>query len=98
MPRNFGSGTGELELPPPHVVLRKTNCSIATAPASVTTARLTPRTRSAEAAIRSPMAVAPIAPISIAHGKPTPWSTARCETMKPETPASASWTIEIWPT
>ena len=50
-PKIFGAGTGELELPPPHVVLRKTNCSIATAAASVTTARLTPRTRSAETAI-----------------------------------------------
>ena len=30
-PPIFGSGTGELELPPPQVVLRKTNCSMATA-------------------------------------------------------------------
>ena len=45
---SFGSGTGELDVPPPHVEFRKTNCSIATAAASVTTARLTPRTRSAD--------------------------------------------------
>ena len=51
-PNSLGSGTGELEVPPPQVELRKTNCSIATAAASVTTARLTPRTRSAETADR----------------------------------------------
>ena len=47
-PHSLGSGTGELEVPPPQVELRKTNCSIITAAARVTTARLTPRTRSAE--------------------------------------------------
>ena len=37
-------------------------------------------------------------PASGASGKPIPASTARCETVKPATPASASWTTEIWPT
>ena len=69
MPKISGSGTGELELPPPQVVFRKTNCSIATAAASVTTARLTPRTRSAETATMSPHTVATSAPISIAQGE-----------------------------
>ncbi len=61
-------------MPPPHVEFRKTNCSIATAAASVTTARLTPRTRSAETAMIRPQIVATTAPISIPAGKPTPWS------------------------
>ena len=95
---SFGSGTGELEVPPPHVELVKTNCSIATAAASVITARLTPRTRRAEKPMPTPITVAPNAPISITHGKPTPWSVARWEMMKPEIPARASWTTEIWPT
>ena len=94
----MGSGTGELDVPPPQVELRKTNCSIATAAASVITARATPRTRRAEKPMRTPSTVAPQAPISITHGKPTPWSVARWERMKPEMPASASWTTEIWPT
>ena len=45
---------------------------MATAAASVTTARLTPRTRSAETAMTRPQTVAPTAPISIPSGKPTP--------------------------
>ena len=92
---SLGSGTGELDVPPPHVALRKTNCSIAYAAASVITARATPRTRRAENPIRTPSTVAPSAPISITHGKPTPWSVARWERMKPEMPARASWTTEI---
>ena len=48
--------------------------------------------------MRTPNTVAPKAPISIPAGKPTPWSVARWERMKPEMPASASWTTEIWPT
>ena len=95
---SLGSGTGELDVPPPHVEFRNTNCSIATAAARVTTARLTPRTRSADTAMIRPHTVAPTAPISIPAGKPTPWSAARWERMNPEIPASASWTIEIWPT
>ena len=94
----MGSGTGELEVPPPQVELRNTNCSIITAAARVTTARLTPRTRSAETATKRPTTVATQAPISMPSGNPTPWSVARCEIVNPEMPARASWTTEIWPT
>ena len=52
------AATGEPLGPPPQRVFRKPNCSIATAAASVTTARLTPRTRSADTAISSPTTVA----------------------------------------
>ena len=53
-PRIVGSGTGDADPPAPQVVLLNPNCSIATAAASVTTARLTPRTRSAEAPAAKP--------------------------------------------
>ena len=33
-----------------------------------------------------------------AKGKPIPALTARCEMVKPDTPASDSCTTEIWPT
>ena len=97
-PNRCGSGTGEPVLPPPQVLLTKPNWSIATAAPSVTTARLTPRTRSAEAAVSSPSSTAAAAPHNGASGKPMPASTAMCETTKPETPARASCTTEICPT
>src|SRR5215218_9024105 len=62
MPRIVGSGTGDADPPAPQVVLLKPNCSIATAAASVTTARLTPRTRSADAPAAKPTAVATATP------------------------------------
>ena len=58
MPTSLSSGTGEPVAPAPHVELAKPNCSMATAAASVTTARLTPRTRSAEAPATNPSTVA----------------------------------------
>ncbi len=53
-PNRCGSGTGEPVSPPPHVALMKPNLTIATAAPSVTTARLTPRTRSADTAVSEP--------------------------------------------
>ena len=97
-PKTCGEGTGEAAEPPPQVELTKPNCSIATAAASVTTARLTPRTRKAETPMTSPSKVAAATPSKGPSGNPMPWSTAMCETVKPATPASASWTTEIWPT
>ena len=61
-PKRCGSGTGEPVAPPPHVVLLKTKLKIATAAASVTTARLTPRTRSAETAVTRPSSTAAATP------------------------------------
>ena len=61
-PNHLGSGTGEPARPPPQVLLTKPKFSIATAPASVTTARLTPRTRTAETAVTRPMTIATAMP------------------------------------
>ena len=97
MPRNLSSGTGEPVAPAPHVELAKPNCSMATAAASVTTARLTPRTRSAEAPATKPSTVAARTPAMAASGKPTPASLERCETTKPEAPASATCISDTWP-
>ncbi len=71
---------------------------IATTAASVTTARLTPRTRSADAAVIRPRITATSVPARGARGKPIPAFTARCEIVNPETPASVNCTTEIWPT
>ena len=97
MPRNFSSGTGEPVAPAPQVALAKPNCSIATAAARVTTARLTPRTRSAEAPATKPSAVAASVPAMAASGKPMPASLKRCDTTKPEAPASATCMSDTWP-
>ena len=87
------------ESPPPQRRLTKPNCSIATAAASVTTARLTPRTRSAETADEQPEHGRDGAPISGPSGNAEAVRrSARCEMVKPATPASASCTTEIWPT
>src|ERR1700733_11723744 len=97
-PSSFSSGTGEPVWPPPQVVLRKPKFVIATTAASVTTARLTPRTRNADAAVIRPRMTATTTPASGARGKPIPALTARCEIVNPDTPASVSCTTEIWPT
>ena len=76
----------------------KPKLPIATAAASVTTARLTPRTRSAETAVIIPSTSAAAVPMMSAKGKPIPALTAKCEMVKPDTPARESWTTEIWPT
>ena len=96
-----GWATGDPWSPPPHLAFRKPNCSSATAAESVTIARLTPRTRRAETATRSPTIVATEAPISSEIGnfaQTPPTSVVRWDIVKPATPASASCTTEIWPT
>src|SRR5512135_1206914 len=97
-PNHAGSRTGEPARPPPQLLLTKPNFSMATAPASVTTARLTPRTRTAETAVTRPITTATTMPASAATGNVMPKLTAMCEIVKPAAPASASWTTEIWPT
>ena len=98
IPKSRGDETGAPATPPPIVGFAKMNFSIATAPASVTIARLTPRTRNAETATTSPTTVAIAAPISGPNGKPIPRCTASFETVNAETPASAICAIETWPT
>jgi hypothetical protein len=80
------------------VLLTKPKFWMATAPARVTTDRLTPRTRTAEAAVIRPITTATAMPASAATGNVTPKLTAMCETVNPAAPASASWMTEIWPT
>jgi hypothetical protein len=71
---------------------------MATTPASVTTARLTPRTRSADAPTIRPTTTPAIEPASGPQGKPMPASTIMCDTTNPATPARVTWTSETWPT
>ena len=80
------------------MVLTKPKFSIATAPARVTTDRLTPRTRTAEIAVITPITAATAMPASAATGKVMPKLTAMCEIVNPAAPARASWITEIWPT
>ena len=98
MPNSCGSGTGEPVAPPPHVPLWKPKLTIATAAASVTTARPRRARAAPTPPSRARARTAAATPASGASGKPIPASTARCETVKPATPASASCTTEIWPT
>ena len=96
-PTSLGCSTGEPRLPAPHVELANPNCSMATTPASVTTARLTPRTRRADAPTIRPSTTPATEPASGPHGKPMPASTSRCDTVNPETPASVTCASDTWP-
>ena len=60
------------------MLLTKPKFSMATAPASVTTDRLTPRTRTAEIAVIRPMTTATAMPASAATGNVMPKLTAMC--------------------
>ena len=97
-PNSFSSGTPEPVEPPPQVVLVKPKFWIATAPASVTTASDTPRTRTAENAVITPIATATAMPISAVNGNGTWKFSAMWLTVNPDAPASASWMTEICPT
>jgi hypothetical protein len=66
-----------------------TASSTTTAPARVTTARLTPRARSAGRATATPVTAASAAATSGAIGNGTPTSTARRLSENPATPAKA---------
>ncbi len=85
-------------MPAPHFELANPNCSMATTPASVTTARPTPRTRSADAPTIKPTTTPAREPASGAHGNPMPASTNMCDTANPETPANVTWMSDTWPT
>ena len=76
----------------------KPKFSIATAPARVTTARETPRTRTAEIAVITPMITATAMPMRPPSGKVMPKLTAMWLTVNPAAPARLSWMTEIWPT
>ena len=67
------------------------------AAASVTTARLTPRNRSAGSPTTSPSGIAARLASSGANGKPSPHVDVRWVSTKPLTPAKAIWASEIWP-
>src|ERR1700744_1239650 len=95
---HFGGGTGEPVLPPPQVELLKPNVSIATAPARVVTARETPRTRTAEMAVMTPITTATAMPARALSGNLMPKLTAMWLTVNPAAPARLSWITEIWPT
>src|SRR4051794_38568162 len=79
-PARCGDDTNEPPGPAPHDGFSNPNRSIATAAAIVTTARLTPRTRSADTAVRSPNTVAIAVPSSGPHGNPIPHCIASFET------------------
>ena len=71
---------------------------MAMTPASVTTARLAPRTRRADAPTIRPTTTPATEPASGPHGKPISALTNMCETTNPETPASVTCNSDIWPT
>ena len=86
-PKSFGSGTGAPPpTPAPHLVLSSPKFSIATMPATVRMARLTPRTRKAGRATTTPKAVAITMAMIGPSGKPIPASTASFDTARPAMP------------
>src|ERR1700742_2147749 len=85
-PKNFGSGTGEPVEPPPQVVLVNPKFSMATAPARVTTASETPRTRTAETAVITPMITDTATPITAPAANVIPKLTAMWLTVNPAAP------------
>src|SRR3954454_15996948 len=97
-PASCGWLTGDPRLPAPHVELANPNCSMATTPANVTTAKLTPRTRSADTPTIRPSTAATSVPRIGPHGKPRWAWTIRCETVKPDTPAKVTWASDTCPT
>jgi len=81
--------TGEPVAPPPQVVLVKPKFWIATAPARVTTARETPRTRTAEKAVATPATTATATPARALTGKVMPKLTAMWLTVNPAAPGAS---------
>ena len=97
-PGSFGGGIGRPPVPPVKLSTVNSTASRAEANPSVTTARLTPRSRSAGRPMISPTGTAQ-SPARISdHGKPMPQSVAMWPSMKPPMPASDIWASETWPT
>ncbi len=72
--------------------------SIAAANPSVTTARFTPRSRSAGRPMTSPIGTAQRPARISDHGKPMCQSVEMCPSMKPPIPARDIWASDTWPT
>src|SRR5262245_27084100 len=98
MPNNVGCSTGEPDPPAPHLRSAITNIAIATTPASVTTARLAPRTRRAEIPTTRPTTTAATDATIGPQGNPMPAERIMCDTTNPDTPASVTWASDTWPT
>ena len=90
----------EIGLPyrPVMAVLRNTNSSSATAPASVTTASCAPRIRKADMPTTRPKPVAMNAASSREMGNGMPRESPSLLSAKPAAPAIAACASEIWPT
>ena len=71
---------------------------MAAAKPSVTTARFTPRSRSAGRPMTSPTGTAQSPARISENGKPMPQLVEMCPSMKPPMPASDIWASETWPT
>ena len=93
--------TGEPLACSPQAALPNPKFSIAYMPARVTTARLTPLTRSEATAVMKPTISAQPMPTSGASGKSAhtpPTLVSMCDIAYPVTPARPTWTTEICPT
>ena len=85
-------------MPPVKLSTVNSTASRAEANPSVTTARLTPRSRSAGRPMTSPTGTAQSPARSSDHGKPMPQAVEMWPSMKPPMPASDIWASETWPT
>ncbi len=97
-PGSRGAGIGRPAVPPVNDVLVNTTASIAAANPRVTTARFTPRSRSAGRPMINPTGTAQ-SPARISdHGKPMPHPLEMCPSVKPPIPAIDIWASDTWPT
>ena len=97
-PSRWGALIGRPAVPPAKPALEKISASIAAANPSVTTARFTPRSRSAGSPITSPTGTAHRPAASSENGKPSPHPCEMCPSMKPPMPASDICASDTWPT
>ena len=97
-PNSVGESTLRPPSPPVKPVQLNTSASIVNANASVTTARFTPRRRSAGSPINNPSGTAARLARMIENGKPMPRFELRWVRMNALTPANDICASDTWPT
>ena len=97
-PSRCGDLIGRPAVPPAKPVLEKISASIAAANPSVTTARFTPRSRSAGSPITNPTGTAHRPASDQREREAEPHPCEMCPSMKPPMPASDICASDTWPT
>ena len=98
MPKNVGAPMVRPPRPPVNAVALNTSASIAAATARVTTARLTPRTRSAGRPMISPSGTAVSAASRSGMGNGSPAAAPSWDRTNALSPTKDCWASDTWPT